>query len=165
MIEANANQQVPSIPSPVRPRRRWLSVLLVVVLLGCGALIGSGLTVLVAVNRLQHALHHPEEFPAKATAMLRHKLGLSDDQAAKVEDIFRHRQAALLAIRREARPRVEAELGRVRAEVAEVLDAAQVNEWNLWFEEKRAKWLPPLPVPSSEPVGSDSGRSEITPRG
>ncbi len=136
----------PSLPH--RPRRRWVSWLLALLLLMSGAGIGSGLTALAMVRGVQHRLRHPEEFAARATARLRRFLDLTDQQAIEVEAALRTRQAALQKIRREVQPQVEEELRLLQAEVAASLTPDQADKWNRWFEQKRQTWLAPPPPPA-----------------
>lgn len=137
---------------PARPRRRWVSMLLAVVLLVCGGLIGSGLTVLTVVKRAQYVIHHPEVFPERMASRLRRTLGLSPDQQTQVEEILRRRQLVLQGIRREVQPRVEVELDRARDEIAGVLSKDQASRWAEIFERQRKNWLPSAPGPATAPA-------------
>ena len=134
----------PALAAP--PKRRWLrSLFLGLVILICGMLIVSGVT-LVGVQRiLLHAVHHPEEAPARITARAQKKLGLSADQAAKVKAILVERQKALQALRRQWQPKVREELKRTRDEVAAVLTPEQATAWRNRAEELERRWLPVLP--------------------
>ncbi len=137
----------PPAALPPRRRRRWPAVLLALVLLLAGGVIGSGLTLLVAVRQVRERIVHPELFPPRATARLKSKLDLSDQQAEQVLEILTARQANIQALRREVQPNVEAELDAVRDEVSAVLNAEQAATWQHWLDDKRAFWLPPLQHP------------------
>ncbi len=147
MNETGTGQTVAPIGLPVRPpRRRWRTILLAVVLLICGGVIGAGLTLVTVMHRVQYAMHHPEDFPTRAAERLRRSLALSPPQTRAVEAILRRRQAALQEIRRETRPRVEAEIDAIQKEVSAVLTESQVRKWNQWMTDKRKLWLPTLPT-------------------
>jgi hypothetical protein len=143
-IPTNPNTAPGAAFHPPR-RRRWVSIVLSMVLLSCGGVIGSGLTLLVVVRGVQRGLRHPEEFPARATAHLRRILDLSNEQAAQVEDILRTRQVAIQRVRREVQPQLMTEIELIHTQVAHVLTPKQAERWNTWFADKKAKWLPPLP--------------------
>ncbi|MBI4579270.1 MAG: hypothetical protein HY718_06180 [Planctomycetes bacterium] len=135
-----------------RPRRRVLrTVLLSVVLLISGAAIGAGVTMLVLVRGVQFGIRHPELFPARATHRLRSFLDLTDEQARRVEAILTERQQQIQVIRREAQPRLEAQIEQIRDEIAAVLTPQQSGKWTRWLDDRRRVWLPPLPPAADGP--------------
>jgi hypothetical protein len=142
---AEAVQPRPVPLLPPRRRRRWLTVLLGLVILGCGAIIGAGVALVVVRDRVLYALRHPEEMPARVTARLRRTLGLTEQQTEKVRVIVERRHAALQMIRRFVQPRVEAQLENFREDVAAVLSPPQAEAWRSHFDALRRTWVPPLP--------------------
>jgi predicted Co/Zn/Cd cation transporter (cation efflux family) len=110
-----------------------------------GAACGAGFTVVVVANRVQHAIQHPEEAPPRIAARLKWRLGLDDDQQAKVEAIVAKHQVELLAIRREFQPKVVDQLEQVRDEISGVLNDSQRERWTKLFDEVRERWLPAMP--------------------
>ncbi|MEW6347631.1 MAG: hypothetical protein AB1646_01090 [Thermodesulfobacteriota bacterium] len=131
---------------PVAPKRkRWRSVLFGVIILLGGMVIGSGSTLIVLHKLVISAIHHPEQVPKRIAKRISRKLDLSKEQAAKVQAILIERQKALLAIRREVYPRVEAELRQARDQVAAILEPEKAQSWRNRFEELRAQWMPPPP--------------------
>ncbi len=133
------------LPVARKPRRRWLSILLGVLIFGSGFATGVGVTIVTAVHRLQYAIHHPEEAPARIAATLKSKLGLDEAQAAKVESTIAKHQVALAAIRREFQPKVMEQLRQIRDEIGESLDTTQREHWYKMFDDVRDRWLPALP--------------------
>lgn len=115
-----------------------------------GMVCGGGLTVIVAVRNIRHAIHHPEEVPARLTRYLTRRLDLSSDQAEQVEGLIVQRQAHLQAIRRETQPRVAAELSALREEIGQVLTPDQRAKWDDIFDEAIDRWMPP-PPPATQP--------------
>jgi len=137
------------------PRRRWLSIVLALVIFLAGMASGAALAVIVAVNRIQFAIHHPEAAPPRIAAAIARRLDLDDSQRAKVETIVAARQGEIAAIRRQFQPEIVEQLDRLQDEVAGVLEDAQRTRWTVLFEQFRTRWLPPAP-----PVGApDEPRS------
>lgn len=120
-------------------------MLLGIAILVCGAVIGSGLTVVILHRIVIHAIHNPEEFPARITKRIKGKLNLSDAEAAKVQAIIARRQKAIQDIRREVWPRIESELESTREEVAAILNAKQARSWRKRFDYLKGQWMPPPP--------------------
>ncbi len=141
-----------SIQGPPRRRRRLIwRVVLSLILVASGAVIGSGLTVLVLARELQIRLHHPELFAARATGRLQRFLDLSDDQARQVESILSEHQKQIQSIRRECQPRFERQIDEIRTEISAVLKPEQARKWESWLDDKRRTWLPPVPQSAPGP--------------
>jgi hypothetical protein len=144
--ESPTSEGPPAAALPTRPRRRrWLSILLGLVIFTAGVVVGGAGALVALRHTLLYAIHHPDEFPPQAAARLRSVLDLSDEQTRQVEQVLRNRQAALQAIRREVQPRVEAELDLVDRQVGEILTPEQRASWNARFAELRGIWIPPAP--------------------
>ena len=127
-----------ALPRPPRRRRFW--VLWLAIFLS-GALIGTGVTLATLRHVVLSTVQHPERLPRRIASWLRGPLHLSIEQQQAVEAVFRERQHAIWAIRRQAQPGVEAELNRLREEVAAVLNAEQASKWAERFNRLRARWL------------------------
>ncbi len=146
MTEAPSQYPAMNPDLPVAPkRRRWKSVLLGVIILLGGLVIGSGGTLIIVHKLVISAIHHPEQVPKRMAKRISRKLDLSREQTAKVQAILIERQKALLAIRREAYPRVEAELRKARDQVAAILEPEKAASWKNRFEQLRTQWMPPPP--------------------
>ena len=140
---------IPPLPTTIPPRpRRWVRVVAALLIFLGGMVCGGGLTVIVAVRNIRHAIHHPEEVPARITRYLTRRLDLTSDQAEQVEALIARRQANLQAIRRDAQPRVESELSALHAEIGQVLTPDQRAKWDDIFDEAVDRWMPPPPPPS-----------------
>lgn len=139
----------PIAPLPARPKR-WRIVLLGIAILMLGALIGSGVTVIVIKKMVLHAISHPEKASARIANRIQRKLDLSAEQAAQVRSIIAERQKALQAIRREVQPRVEKELNGLRDDVAALLEPDKARRWRERFDRLKRSWVPaPLPAGGS----------------
>jgi Spy/CpxP family protein refolding chaperone len=135
-----------NVAVPGRSRTRvWTTVLLAAVIFVAGAAVGGGATVLVALRRLEYAMHHPQVVPQRLTDRLTRRLDLTPDQAARVKAIIIERQAAFEAIRLEMYPRVTAQLDQARDEIDEVLTDEQREQWQAWFDKTRRRFRPPPP--------------------
>jgi len=150
---------LPAPPQPPRRRRRWLRVLLWLIVFGSGFVAGTGMTLIGVRKGLLEAVHHPETMPKKVAQRLRRPLHLSDEQVGRIEQILRDRQQSLQQIRIRVQPEVEAELDVIDREISQVLDDHQRVQWQKLFQQLRSTWLPPPPVPdaSATPEASPLG--------
>jgi hypothetical protein len=128
-----------------QPRRRWITIVAACLIFGAGLASGTGLTIVVAVHRLQHAVHHPEEAPARVAKLLQRRLRLDDKQASQIEAIVAKRQTELTAIRRQFHPQIAKQLDELHREIGEVLTGPQRERWHKMFDEFSERWLPPAP--------------------
>jgi hypothetical protein len=133
------------LPSP-SGKRRWLTLLLALVVFVAGMASGAALTVHYAVNRLQFAIQHPEFAPARIATTLQRRLDLDDAQTSQVEQIMVRRQVEISAVRRKFRPEIVEQLDAVRNEVAAVLTEPQREKWTQLFDQFQERWLPPTPA-------------------
>jgi hypothetical protein len=145
------NEPLPTVtnqlPMPVpEPRRRWVTVVAVVMIFCAGLASGAGLTVVFAVHRLQDAIHHPEKAPARVAKMLQSRLGLDEKQEMQIESIVAKRQVELTAIRQRFHPEIEHQLDQLHQEIGEVLTELQRKHWAKMFGEFRERWLSPAPI-------------------
>jgi hypothetical protein len=137
------------LPPPVG-RRRWLTILLALVIFVAGVASGAALTVHYAVSRLQFAIHHPEVAPTRIATTLQRRLNLDNVQRADVEKIIAKHQVEIAAIRRKFQPEIIEQLDSVRDEVAGVLREPQREKWTKLFDQFQERWLPPMPPPDDE---------------
>jgi hypothetical protein len=137
--DSHASLPVPSVPA----RRRWPTVALALAIFAAGAVCGAGAAVLVIVNRVQHAIHHPETAPSRLATLLQRRLDLDDDQRAKVEALIAARQQEIAAVRRRFQPEIEGQFDQFRTDVDALLTDPQRDVWHAAFEKFRTRWLPP----------------------
>jgi hypothetical protein len=131
--------------------RRWLFALLI--FLG-GAACGAGVSVVVVARIAHHVLMHPEEAPRRIATRLSHRLDLSKEQTAQVEQIIRNRQGGIGEIRRDMQPRIETQLTQLESDIAGVLTPPQQQKWHALVATLRSNWLPPVPTASTTPSTS-----------
>lgn len=134
---------VPAAPSP-KPRRRWRTWFLALVIFLGGGAVGAGLTAITIFHGIRHALMHPEEAPTRVAARLKRPLDLSPQQSEQIEAIVATRQKSLMRIRRQVQPEIEQELAGLESEIAGVLNPAQQQKWHVMVGRIRENWLPPI---------------------
>ncbi len=122
-------------------KKRWRSFLLGALILVCGIAIGTGGTVIVMKHIIISACRHPENVPQRITDRMRGKLGLTDDQAAKVKTILTERQKKIQALLRQIQPEVDKQFQNAKEEVAAVLKPDQAKKWRARFDRLRI-WFP-----------------------
>ena len=107
---------------------RFVAIAAAISLVVCGAVIGGLGTYLVLDRPGRHDGFRPPpppRPPAPFTREMESRLDLSEDQREKIHEILTKSRDEADAIRRELRPRLEAELAATRASIAAVLTAEQ----------------------------------------
>jgi len=140
----------PAATTLPKPRRRWVTLLLALLIFLAGIVVGIGGTVAVAAHRLQYVIHHPEEAPRRITDRLKSRLHLDPRQAAAIQATIAQHQASLQSIRREVQPRVERELSAAVQDIQSQLRPDQAEKWQRLVTQLRAQWTPaeiPTPPP------------------
>lgn len=107
-------------------------------------MIGSGLTIKILLNRLEHFVVHPEIRYEIASQQIQRKLGLNEEQSIKVEEILNETQNDLQKIRSERVPLIDAELNEMNHKMLDVLTPEQAEEWNKKYEYYYNKWFKPI---------------------
>ena len=129
-----------------QPRRRWWRMLLMsTLILACGMVIGSGLTLYIAVHRVMDTIQNPQHVPERMTERMGKHLDLTDEQAAAVRAILEEGQEELLAIRDEVEPRVTAQLDKMQADIESVLTPEQVERFRNRIDLLKARLEPARP--------------------
>jgi hypothetical protein len=145
----------PGLATP-RKRRRWLKVVLGLVILLCGFVLGSGVTALFIHKGIRSVMDNPDRVAKKITKRLSWSLGLSDEQSAKVKEILIKRQRAVQKIFMEAWPQVNRQLDLTDKEVTEVLNPKQAAKWKRKFNSMRKRWSPSPHGKKKKEVGGSS---------
>lgn len=126
------------LPAPPK-KRRLTAIALGVVILLCGAMLGSGIT-LVHFKRTMDVIHTPGEAAKRITDRMQRKLDLTPEQQRRVLAILRAREKSLRAILTGVEPRIEGELRKTREEVAAVLNPDQAQKWRSRFDTLHERW-------------------------
>jgi hypothetical protein len=125
-----------------RPRSRWKTILLVLLVFVSGTVIGAAAATIVIVHRVQYAVHHPDEIPARLTARLTRRLSLTTGQSAQVERLIAQRVDHLKVIRQQFEPKFRSELRGLHGDVRAVLTPEQQAKWDKLFDDLTRNWLP-----------------------
>ena len=124
------------------PRRRWLRpAILGSIILICGALIGSWLTLSLLWGTIMTNIHEPEKMIKRIVGRIDRRLDLNDKQKRKVEEIVTRRIKNIRALRLEVQPRVEAELRSMQLEIRGLLIPSQIPRWDKEVERFRKRWF------------------------
>jgi hypothetical protein len=134
-----------SLPAPRCPRR-WVTVLLMVVIFASGAAIGSGLTFMYIEHRRAFYQDHPEELPKRFAQRLRGELRLSAAQTEQVRVLIERRWPDFQEARRIA---MEPQVKALHAEVAQVLRPDQRARWDEFIDRINRAWAPPATTSAS----------------
>lgn len=130
---------------PMPRRRRWVSIVLTLVIFLAGMIAGVGGLIILVRYQAMKKLQHPEQEVPRMAARIGWQLKLNPVQVKEVEKILRNRMAALDGVRREVQPRVNAELDLVDKQITELLDARQAENWHKIFLQYRKTCVPSLP--------------------
>jgi hypothetical protein len=131
--------------TPITPARRrtWVrSLLLGMVILLCGAVIGSVITAVALEQRPIHGIRRPDRLPERIAEDMRWKYKLTDEQERQIQAIFEEHGKKLSDIRAEVQPRVDAEHEALRRGVEAVLTPEQAGQWRQEYEHMRRLWHP-----------------------
>ncbi|MBX7258214.1 MAG: hypothetical protein K1Y02_17765 [Candidatus Hydrogenedentes bacterium] len=126
------------------PSRAWVrSLLFSLMILVCGAVIGSVGTAFVMQDRDDRPpRHRPENMAQYIADDMEQKYGLNPEQKQKIFAVMEEHSKQLAAIRAEVAPRVEAEFEAVRKSVETILTPEQAKAWVVEYEKMRGKWRP-----------------------
>jgi hypothetical protein len=125
-------------------------MLLVVAIFLGGAACGAAIATLAVTRHIHGGMQDPHSIASHITARFGKMLDLTDQQVDQVQRIIMRRHDALIDIRREIQPRLEAELSILEEEIAGVLNEEQRAKWHAHAAMVRAQWLPPIPEAPAE---------------
>lgn len=92
---------------------------------------------------------------------LKVELLLSDEQAQKVDDIYRQRADALEKIRQTFEPQMRAEYDQLNEQMKQILNPEQFRLWHERFENVRNRMLPPPPGRPPRAPGGPQGPGDM----
>jgi len=129
-------------PQPPRRSRRWLTVLLCVLIFLAGGVAGAGAMAVHTIRRVKEAVHHPEVIPGRIVARLRRPLDLDQQQELQIQAILTRRQASLLEARAETLQRTGPVFAGIEDDIANVLRPDQLDEWHKLYKRFLKEWVP-----------------------
>jgi hypothetical protein len=113
----------------MRKMHRWRMAFFGLVILLAGLVIGASSTLMLVRHGERGHPWGPEFVSKKMVDDLQRDLGLSPEQAKKIEAIVKKRMQKLEVIRKEARPKVEEQLKLMNKEISAVLTEEQRRTW------------------------------------
>jgi hypothetical protein len=141
-------QELRSVPG----RRRWPTVVLMIVVFVAGIALGTGVTVLYFDRVSQYYQTHPEKLPERIALRLGRKLDLSRDQVRQVREIFAQRWPALQEARRQTYPILKPELDRINQQISALLNDRQKQKWNHEYSAFIQRMYKPDKAASGQPA-------------
>lgn len=139
-----------------RPRRRWLTVVGLVVIFLSGGVLGSALTVILRDRAWPRPRRTLEETRDRLTERIAGKLRLSGDQTEQLRQIVGDRLTEIRQLRRQIQPETERVAKRLRQRVAALLTDEQKSRWAELYAELFERWFldPASTRPASQPGGA-----------
>ena len=116
-------------------RQIYLQMVVGAIILFCGIVIGSGATLLHLKDRM--IMRGPRPPVPDVVEDIKNRYDLTDEQAEKVEDIFKRRRETMRAIFEESRQKMEAEFQKINLEMKEILSSEQYERWENDFKSRR----------------------------
>ena len=137
-----------------KPERHWLKTLLLALLIfGCGFLAGGAVTIHAIHAATVRNLSNPGKMPERIAHHMKRWLRLSSEQTASIQKIMEKHQQNMSNIFQPVRPQMEAEFEQTRKDVESVLTPKQAEKWNARFKYLSDKWIPPmLRAPGAKPA-------------
>jgi hypothetical protein len=132
----------PAAASRIR-LRRWLSFVIMLVVFGSGAAIGSGLTTISIENNYEKRWRNPAEGRERMLTALRRDLDLSDPQSETIEQILEKHDQAVKKVWAGTWPQMRALVKQLDEQIAGVLTADQQPQWHAWLEKRKNRVCPP----------------------
>ena len=137
MVDESAHSGTAANVRPHRSRRKILALQIVVaaVIFASGIVVGSGATILLVKHRVLWIQRHKKQASTIASN-IQTRYGLSNDQTAKVEDIFTKAMQGRRTIRNEMRTKFDTERAKLVSEMKTVLSAEQFEKWHIDFQKR-----------------------------
>lgn len=128
-MSENESPSQPCIPRSRTRWRLWLHILLALVILICGTIIGSGVTIYVFSTRFVSSLQNLDAFPVRMSERMRARLGLNDEQTDKIRAILEKRHEGYAEYIGGMQSWFDKELESLEEEIAPILSPKQSTAW------------------------------------
>jgi len=135
---------------PQLRRGRVKTVALGVALLVSGAVIGSGLTLVVIKRGLDKARDQPSMLSQRMLSRMERHLDLTPDQSAEIREIFQENRKRVHAFRERHHERAQSFMEGLHDDVAAVLNPEQREKWDAWYAKARKRAFRHRPPKSGE---------------
>lgn len=138
IIQDEAPEETPVTPAARRP---WIhSVIYGVIILACGAAMGSVITAMVIERPAKHGPHRGGNLPEQIVQKMRQDYSLTPEQCQKLKGVFEEHVKSLSAVRSEVQPKMDAIHEALRNSVEGVLTPEQAARWREEYENMRRPW-------------------------
>ena len=132
-------------------RRRWPTVVLMIVVFAAGVAIGAGAAVVYFDRVNLYYRTHPEKMPQRWASRLASELDLSSDQALQVQQILEQRLQGFQEARRRSYPLYKPEFERIDREISALLTDKQKAKWDKSFA-SIVRMYNPDKTPANQPA-------------
>lgn len=146
------------IPEMAKPKRRWIrQIAFSLLILFCGAAIGSAVTLNVVWKRFVEGFQRPEEISGRVLNRMKWTLELTHEQEKQISEIFREHERTIRELRMEYQPLIHAEMDSLQEELKDILTPEQIEIWDERFRGMERMWMGPR-QPGGGPPGRGMGR-------
>lgn len=139
------DKKVAPLPAPAPSRGRYLAF--GVLLLLSGAVIGSGLTIMVLDANAARAQEDPSWLTHRAATRLEHDLELTEEQSRQVHAIFEAHRERIHSLREEQHENAREFFRLLQSDIEEVLSPEQAEQWREHIQRRRERVLREGPRP------------------
>lgn len=120
---------------PPHCRRRWVTLVLLLVVFVLGGVCGAGVTFYGAMCAIRSNMRNPEQQTERIMRRLDRRLELTDEQEPKIRAIVQRQQADMMQGRLERFEQTDLEM-------RPILTPEQQEKWAAVVEELRQRWMP-----------------------
>jgi len=150
----DADTPVITVP-PLRPRR-WVTLVLCTVIFLAGAVLGTGVTILLKVETWPRPRKTLEERRDQLTERIAGKLSLDKKQTKKLQKIVERRLMNIEKIRQKILPEMRNQSDALDRELRAILKKDQIASWDKLYHTLRKTWF----REPSPPKGGVQGKGE-----
>jgi hypothetical protein len=139
MVKESTTSNPPSSKKHMPHRRKqiYLQIIVAIIILSCGIVIGSGVTLLRLKDRV--VMRGPRPPLIAIVEDIQTRYDLTPEQTEQAEDILGKSRETLHTLFEEFRQRTEAEFQKISIEMKEVLSPEQYERWENDFRSRRER--------------------------
>ena len=118
-----------------RKKQIYLQIVVGIIILSCGIVIGSGMTLLRLKDRM--IMRGPRPPLPDIVYDIQSRYNLTPEQVEKVEEILGKGRETMRTLFEESREKIEAEFQKISLEMKEILSPEQYEQWENDFRSRR----------------------------
>lgn len=123
-------------------RKRWPTIVLMLVVFAAGIAIGAGAMSMYSQYRISYNRAHPELAPVRMADRIADELDLNAEQSEKVRKIIADRWENLQELRRQTYSLYQPELDQIEKQVNDLLSDQQKAKWKDYMANIRNRFNP-----------------------